>query len=205
MGSVFAALTAQYIGGIESVIMVSPTHVPFEGTTKNKKNMTGHSVAAWRARDIPFVKPDFGKVKMSKYYRHLAAKYKVMGMWTAFYDAYQDKTAEKEVFLPLAYLSFPIIKMVLLMIGFLLVAVGAALWFLAVFRTKIDDGITNNHLVTDGVYALVRNPIYSAFLSVCTGMLMIYGNLWLLILPVLYWLFLTVLMKCTEEKWLKKR
>ena len=103
----------------------------------------------------------------------------------------------------IAYLSFPIIRMVLLMIGFLLVAVGAALWFLAVFRTKIDDGITNNHLVTDCVYALVRNPIYSAFLSVCTGTLMIYGNLWLLILPVLYWLFLTVLMKCTEEKWLK--
>ena len=105
----------------------------------------------------------------------------------------------------IAYLSFPIIKMVLLMIGFLLVAVGAALWFLAVFRAKIDDGITNNHLLTDGVYALVKNPIYSAFLSACTGTLMIYGNLWLLILPVLYWLFLTVLMKCTEEKWLKKR
>ena len=103
----------------------------------------------------------------------------------------------------IAYLSFPIIRMVLLMIGFLLVAVGAALWFLAVFRAKIDDGITNNHLVTDGVYALVRIPIYSAFLSVCTGTLMIYGNLWLLILPVMHWLFLTVLMKCTKEKWLK--
>ena len=51
--------------------------------------------------DIPFVKPDFGKVKMSKYYRHSAANYKVMGMWTAFYDAYQDKTAEKKAFLPL--------------------------------------------------------------------------------------------------------
>ena len=101
MGSVFAALTAQYIGGIENVVMVSPSHVPFEGTTKDKKNMTGHSVAAWRGRDIPFVKPDFGKVKMSKYYRHSAAKYKVMGMWTAFYDAYRDKTAEKEAFLPL--------------------------------------------------------------------------------------------------------
>ena len=84
MGSVFAALTAQYIGGIENVVMVSPSHVPFEGTTKDKKNMTGHSVAAWRGRDIPFVKPDFGK-------------YKVMGMWIAFYDAYRDKTAEKEI------------------------------------------------------------------------------------------------------------
>ena len=86
------------------------------------------------------------------------------------------------------------------MAGILLIAAGAVLWFLAVFRAKIDDGITNNRLVTDGVYALVRNPIYSAFLSVCTGTLMIYGNLWLLILSVLYWLFLTVLMKCTEEK-----
>lgn len=90
------------------------------------------------------------------------------------------------------------------MIGFLLVAVGAALWFLAVFRAKIDDGITNNNLVTNGVYALVRNPIYSAFLFFCMGALMIYGNLWLLTLPVLYWLFLTVLMRHIEEKWLKK-
>ena len=103
----------------------------------------------------------------------------------------------------IVYLSFSMIKMVLLMIGAFLIAAGAVLWVQAVFRAKIDDGITNNRLVTDGVYALVRNPIYSAFLSVCTGTLMIYGNLWLLILPVLYWLFLTVLMKCTEEKWLK--
>lgn len=103
----------------------------------------------------------------------------------------------------IVYLSFSMIKMVLLMIGALLIAVGAVLWVLAVFRAKIDDGIANNRLVTDSVYALVRNPIYSAFLSVCTGTLMIYGNLWLLILPVLYWLFLTVMMKCTEEKLLK--
>lgn len=101
------------------------------------------------------------------------------------------------------YASLSAIKMILLIIGVLLIAAGAVLWFSAVFRAKIDDGITNNHLVTSGVYALVRNPIYSAFLSVCTGTLMIYGNLWLLILPVLYWLFLMVLMKCTEEKWLK--
>lgn len=103
----------------------------------------------------------------------------------------------------IAYLSFPMIKTALLIIGILLVAAGAAIWFSAVFGAKIDDGITNNHLVTGGVYALVRNPIYAAFLSACTGVLFIYGNLWLLILPVLYWLFLTVLMKYSEEKWLK--
>lgn len=45
MGSIFAVLTAQYIGNIENVIMVSPTHVPFEGVAKDNKHMTGHSVA----------------------------------------------------------------------------------------------------------------------------------------------------------------
>lgn len=44
---------------------------------------------------------------------------------------------------------------------------------------------------------------YLSFPIIKMVLLMIYGNLWLLILPVLYWLFLTVLMKCTEEKWLK--
>lgn len=68
------------------MVIVSPSHVPFEGTTKDKKNMTGHSVAAWRGRDIPFVKPDFGKVKMSKYYRYSAAKYKVMGMYGCIFS-----------------------------------------------------------------------------------------------------------------------
>ncbi len=38
----------------------------------------------------------------------------------------------------IAYLSFPIIKMVLLMIGFLLVAAGAALWVLAVFDGAVE-------------------------------------------------------------------
>ena len=63
MGSIFAVLIAQYIGGIEDVILVSPTHVPFEGTTKDKKTMTGHSIATWRGEDIPFVSANFSKVK----------------------------------------------------------------------------------------------------------------------------------------------
>lgn len=96
MGSIFAVLTAQYVGGIENVIMVSPTHVPFEGTTKDKKHMTGHSVATWRGTDIPFVSADFSKVKASKYQKHPAAEHKVMGMWAAYYDAYQDKDREQK-------------------------------------------------------------------------------------------------------------
>ena len=101
MGSIFAALTAVYVGGIENVVMVSPAHVPFEGTTKNEKHMTGHSVATWRGEDIPFVKADFSKVRSSKYQDHPAAKHKVMGMWAAYYNAYQDKEREQRAFIPL--------------------------------------------------------------------------------------------------------
>ncbi|MCM1054014.1 MAG: hypothetical protein NC394_00705 [Bacteroides sp.] len=100
MGSIFAALTAVYAGGIENVILVSPTHVPFEGTTADKKHMTGHSVATWRGEEIPFVSADFSKVKAMKYQKHPAAFHKVTGMWTAYHNAYQDKSRECASFIP---------------------------------------------------------------------------------------------------------
>lgn len=90
------------------------------------------------------------------------------------------------------------------MIGILLIIFGLYLWHSAVFRAKVDDGIINNKLVTTGVYALVHNPIYSAFMLFCTGTLLISGNLFFYPLFFFYWIFMTVLMKCTEEKWLKK-
>ena len=60
-------------------------------------------------------------------------------------------------------------------------------------------------LVITGAYALVRNPIYSAAMLACTGGILLIGNAWFFPLPLLYWLFMTLLMKATEEKWLKKR
>lgn len=93
MGSIFAVLAAQYIGGMENLIMVSPTHVPFEGTLKDKKTMTGHSVATWHGEDIPFVRADFSAVKAARYQNHPAAAYKVTGMWAAYYQAYQNHAA----------------------------------------------------------------------------------------------------------------
>lgn len=90
-------------------------------------------------------------------------------------------------------------------LGALLIAAGPVLWWKAVFEARVNTHIKQNTLVTTGVYAWVRNPIYSAFLLACTGALLLAGNLWLLVLPVVFWLFLTVLMKHTEEKWLLER
>ena len=89
--------------------------------------------------------------------------------------------------------------------GILCVTGGIALWCAAVFGERIDIKIKSNRLATGGVYALVRNPIYSAFLFICTGALLFCRNRYVLILPPLFWLYLTVFMKLTEEKWLAER
>lgn len=94
------------------------------------------------------------------------------------------------------------LRIPLCIMGILLLVFGVCLWYGAVFHAKVDSHIQNNTLVTTGVYAWVRNPIYSAFLLACTGALLLADNLWLLFLPLVFWLYLTVLMKLTEEKWL---
>lgn len=94
-------------------------------------------------------------------------------------------------------------RWIFVLIGILCFIIGITLWLKAVIIDRLDTHIIKNELVTTGVYAYVRNPVYSAFMFVCTGVLVIYGNLVLLVLPIIYWGFMTVLMKSTEEKWLE--
>ena len=100
-------------------------------------------------------------------------------------------------------ITFTNMRWIFILIGILCFAIGITLWLRAVIIDKLDTHIIKNELVTTGVYAYVRNPVYSAFMFVCTGVLLIYGNLVLLLLPIIYWGFMTVLMKSTEEKWLE--
>lgn len=94
------------------------------------------------------------------------------------------------------------LRIPLVVIGTLFIILSAFMWIQAVIVSKLDEHIRKNHLVTPGVYAWVRNPIYSAFMILCTGILLIAGNAWFFILPFFYWWLLTVLIKHTEEKWL---
>lgn len=93
-------------------------------------------------------------------------------------------------------------KIPFIIIGIFLIAMGCVFWVSANFQSRLDKHIKSNTLVTTGVYSYVRNPIYSAFMMICTGALLCADNLWLLILPFIFWVFMTVLMKHTEEKWL---
>ena len=100
-------------------------------------------------------------------------------------------------------ITFANFQWIFILIGILCFIIGITLWLKAVIIDRLDAHIIKNQLVTTGVYAYVRNPVYSAFMFVCTGVLLIYGNLILLLLPIIYWGFMTVLMKSTEEKWLE--
>ncbi|MDO5785163.1 MAG: isoprenylcysteine carboxylmethyltransferase family protein [Eubacteriales bacterium] len=96
--------------------------------------------------------------------------------------------------------SFSVTKIPFIIIGILITVLGFVIWFKAAFR--IDKYIVSNELCTDGIYAVVRNPCYSGIMLMCTGVLFIANNLYLLILPFVYWIAMTILMKNTEEKWL---
>lgn len=96
-----------------------------------------------------------------------------------------------------------ILKIPSMILGILLIVFALMIWYNALFRAKIDSGIVENKLVTTGVYAFVRNPIYSAIMFICTGVLLISSNVYFYPLFFFYWFFMTVLLKCTEEKWLK--
>ena len=86
--------------------------------------------------------------------------------------------------------------------GAVLIILGIIFWIMAVLKSNIDDEIKSDRLVTTGIYGLVRHPIYAAFLYAVTGLILISQNMYLFVLPIIYWLVLTVAMIKTEEKWL---
>lgn len=90
-------------------------------------------------------------------------------------------------------------------IGIATMILGVYLWINAVLASQLFIFIKEDKLVTGGIFGHVRNPIYSAFLFICIGILLIVNNIYLLLLPVGYWILLTILMMKTEEKWLKEK
>ena len=94
------------------------------------------------------------------------------------------------------------LKILFTILGIISILYGILLWYAANFKTKIDKYIKNNKLATKGVYSLVRNPIYSSFFLICIGAILIENNLVLFIIPVICWLYMTIILKHTEEKWL---
>ena len=88
------------------------------------------------------------------------------------------------------------------MIGAGLILSGFYLNYSAKRKSKLFEMVAENKLITTGVYSVVRNPVYSAVLLACTGAVCIANNLFLFAIPVICWIYMTIFLKLTEEKWL---
>lgn len=95
VGSVYAAVTARYVEGIDNAILVAPSHVPFEGSNTLKQKMTGHSMVTYEGVELPFVSPQFfHSGYMAKFIYDEDAGREVSNMWRMYNTSYKDKTRE---------------------------------------------------------------------------------------------------------------
>lgn len=89
-------------------------------------------------------------------------------------------------------------------IGGICIVLGFSVWYTGAFKSDMDNHITKNKLKTDGIYAWVRNPMYSGWLFLIFGVVLMWHNLWLLLVFLMDWVMMTIVLKCTEEKWLRQ-
>ena len=101
--------------------------------------------------------------------------------------------------------SFKWLRYTYIGLGAVVLLVALKFYVDALVNSRIDEAIENNQLVTTGVYAITRNPIYFSIIALCTGILFISGNTYMYVLPILYWAFLTIILKRTEEIWLLEK
>lgn len=86
--------------------------------------------------------------------------------------------------------------------GGILVISGLLIWIIGALRSGMDENISENRLKTDGIYAWVRNPMYTGWWFVFAGISLMWHNVWVLPAILINWIIMTIVMKRTEEKWL---
>ncbi len=86
--------------------------------------------------------------------------------------------------------------------GGVLCALGIFIWLMGAVFSHMDKNISENKLQTKGIYSCVRNPMYSGWWILITGISMMRGNTFVLVSVPLNWLIMTISLKNTEEKWL---
>ena len=87
-------------------------------------------------------------------------------------------------------------------IGGILIILGVAVWYIGSLKSDMDASITDNRLQTGGIYAWVRNPMYSGMWGIMSGISFMSHNVWLLVIQLINWGIMTVVLMSTEEKWL---
>lgn len=86
--------------------------------------------------------------------------------------------------------------------GIILSLAGVSVWFIGALKSGMDKNITENILKTDGIYAWVRNPMYSGIWLLIIGISLMWHNIFILPFLLVDWMIITDVLKNTEEKWL---
>ena len=75
--------------------------------------------------------------------------------------------------------------------GILLILCGLIIWVIGAIGSGMDDNIAENRLKTDGIYAWVRNPMYSGWWIAMAGISLMWHNCCLLLTIPANWLIMT--------------
>ena len=97
-----------------------------------------------------------------------------------------------------------LLKVPFIIIGIVIIGLGCYLDLSAKLKSKLFKRVEENKLITNGVYAFTRNPVYSGGFLMCLGAIFIANNLLLFIVPIICWIYMTIFLIHTEEKWLKE-
>lgn len=98
-----------------------------------------------------------------------------------------------------------IIITILIILGICFMIYGFILWKRAVIDNKlVEDYIEKDKLCTEGVYGIVRNPCYTGVMFICTGIILMLHNIFLFILPFIFWGVMTIIVR-KEEKYLLEK
>ena len=87
-------------------------------------------------------------------------------------------------------------------IGAILIVLGFIIWFVGALKSGMDESITENKLKTTGIYAWVRNPMYSGWWIALTGISLLWHNVCMIPVFFVNWTIMTIVLRNTEEKWL---
>lgn len=95
------------------------------------------------------------------------------------------------------------LKIPMYFMGTALLASGVWLCLGALKTGRLIKHIKEKKLITDGVYAWVRNPLYTGITFIVTGFIFFENNLFLLTLIIFFWGIMTLSVK-REERSLEK-
>ena len=99
--------------------------------------------------------------------------------------------------------SFGLFKTPFIILGYALIITGICFDVSAKYNSKLFKHVEENKLITTGIYGIVRNPVYSGAFLGCLGAVLITNNILLIFVPFICWIYMTVFLILTEEKWLK--